>query len=87
MYTGTSVYWCTGTSVYWYTGTSVYWCTGTSVYWFTGTSVHWFTGIIVMHYSNYLTGSDLVDWLHNNVEGFIDRRHARKYAAIMLKVK
>ncbi len=31
-------------------------------------------------------GSDLVDWLHTNVEGFIDRRHARKYAALMLKV-
>lgn len=30
-------------------------------------------------------GSDLVDWLHSNVEGFIDRRHARKYAALMLK--
>ena len=30
-------------------------------------------------------GSDLVDWLHTNVDGFIDRRHARKYAALMLK--
>ena len=30
-------------------------------------------------------GSDMVDWLHSNVEGFIDRRHARKYAALMLK--
>ncbi|KAL5491728.1 hypothetical protein EMCRGX_G017080 [Ephydatia muelleri] len=30
-------------------------------------------------------GSDLVDWLNINVEGFIDRRHARKYAALMLK--
>lgn len=29
----------------------------------------------------------MVDWLHSNVEGFIDRRHARKYAAIMLKVR
>lgn len=27
----------------------------------------------------------MVDWLHSNVEGFIDRRHARKYAALMLK--
>ena len=32
------------------------------------------------------SGSDLVDWLNTNVEGFIDRRHARKYAALMLKV-
>ena len=31
-------------------------------------------------------GSDLVEWLNNNVEGFLDRRHARKYAALMLKV-
>lgn len=30
-------------------------------------------------------GSDLVDWLHTNVDGFIDRRHSRKYAALMLK--
>lgn len=27
-----------------------------------------------------------MDWLHTNVDGFIDRRHARKYAALMLKV-
>ena len=27
-----------------------------------------------------------MDWLHSNVEGFIDRRHARKYAALLLKV-
>ena len=33
------------------------------------------------------TGSDLVDWLHTNVDGFIDRRHSRKYAALMLKVQ
>lgn len=31
-------------------------------------------------------GSELVDWLNSNVEGFLDRRHARKYAALMLKV-
>jgi segment polarity protein dishevelled len=30
-------------------------------------------------------GSDMVDWLHTNVDGFLDRRHARKYAALMLK--
>ena len=27
-----------------------------------------------------------MDWLHTNVDGFLDRRHARKYAALMLKV-
>lgn len=32
-----------------------------------------------------LLGSDLVEWLHTHVEGFLDRRHARKYAALMLK--
>ena len=26
-----------------------------------------------------------MDWLYSNVEGFIDRRHARKCAALMLK--
>ena len=26
-----------------------------------------------------------MDWLNSNVEGFIDRRHSRKYAALMLK--
>ena len=26
-----------------------------------------------------------MEWLNTNVEGFIDRRHARKYAALMLK--
>lgn len=30
-------------------------------------------------------GSDVVDWLHRNVEGFIDRREARKYASNLLK--
>ena len=27
----------------------------------------------------------MVEWLQTNVEGFIDRRHARKYSALMLK--
>jgi len=31
-------------------------------------------------------GSDLVEWLYVNVEGFFDRRHARKYASLLLKV-
>ncbi|KAI0985175.1 hypothetical protein GJ496_000070 [Pomphorhynchus laevis] len=30
-------------------------------------------------------GSDVVDWLYNHVEGFADRRDARKYASNMLK--
>lgn len=27
----------------------------------------------------------MVDWLHRNVEGFVDRREARKYAGNLLK--
>uniref|UniRef100_A0A3Q0TAI5 Dishevelled segment polarity protein 3 n=1 Tax=Amphilophus citrinellus TaxID=61819 RepID=A0A3Q0TAI5_AMPCI len=34
---------------------------------------------------NAFIGSDVVDWLHRNVEGFIDRREARKYAGNLLK--
>lgn len=34
---------------------------------------------------NAFIGSDLVDWLHTNVEGFADRRDARKYATNLLK--
>lgn len=30
-------------------------------------------------------GADVVDWLHQRVDGFQDRREARKYAAQMLK--
>ncbi|XP_024220236.1 segment polarity protein dishevelled homolog DVL-3 isoform X3 [Bombus impatiens] len=30
-------------------------------------------------------GADVVDWLNTHVEGFIDRRDARKYASLMLK--
>uniref|UniRef100_A0A5S6QFB4 Uncharacterized protein n=1 Tax=Trichuris muris TaxID=70415 RepID=A0A5S6QFB4_TRIMR len=30
-------------------------------------------------------GSDVVDWLHCHVHGFVDRRDARKYASRMLK--
>ena len=33
----------------------------------------------------YFPGSDLVDWLHTHVEGFADRRDARKYATNLLK--
>lgn len=34
---------------------------------------------------NAFIGSDVVDWLHAHVKGFIDRRDARKYASLMLK--
>ncbi|XP_049783955.1 segment polarity protein dishevelled homolog DVL-3 isoform X1 [Schistocerca cancellata] len=34
---------------------------------------------------NAFIGCDVVDWLHSHVEGFIDRRDARKYASQMLK--
>lgn len=30
-------------------------------------------------------GADVVDWLNSHVEGFLDRRDARKYASQMLK--
>lgn len=31
------------------------------------------------------SGSDVVDWLFHHVEGFSDRREARKYASNLLK--
>ncbi|GCB72438.1 hypothetical protein scyTo_0006303, partial [Scyliorhinus torazame] len=34
---------------------------------------------------NAFIGSDVVDWLFNHVEGFPDRREARKYASNLLK--
>ncbi|XP_062275954.1 segment polarity protein dishevelled homolog DVL-3 [Scomber scombrus] len=34
---------------------------------------------------NAFIGSDVVDWLHRNIEGFNDRREARKYAGNLLK--
>ncbi|XP_049431556.1 segment polarity protein dishevelled homolog DVL-3 [Epinephelus fuscoguttatus] len=34
---------------------------------------------------NAFIGSDVVDWLHRNVEGFTDRRESRKYAGNLLK--
>ncbi|KAJ9587323.1 hypothetical protein L9F63_019150, partial [Diploptera punctata] len=34
---------------------------------------------------NAFIGCDVVDWLHAHVEGFTDRRDARKYASQMLK--
>ncbi|XP_069466210.1 segment polarity protein dishevelled homolog DVL-1 isoform X2 [Ambystoma mexicanum] len=35
--------------------------------------------------SNAVIGADVVDWLYTRVEGFKDRREARKYASSMLK--
>ena len=35
--------------------------------------------------SNAFLGSDLVEWLHTKVEGFVDRKEARKYAVTMLQ--
>ncbi|KAK5868134.1 hypothetical protein PBY51_009175 [Eleginops maclovinus] len=34
---------------------------------------------------NAFIGSDVVDWLHRNMEGFTDRREARRYAGNLLK--
>ncbi|XP_018372204.1 PREDICTED: segment polarity protein dishevelled homolog DVL-3 isoform X2 [Trachymyrmex cornetzi] len=34
---------------------------------------------------NAFIGADVVDWLNTHVEGFLDRREARKYASLMLK--
>lgn len=34
---------------------------------------------------NAFIGADVVDWLYTHVEGFIDRRDARKYASLTLK--
>nr|QXY82378.1 dishevelled HduDvl [Halisarca dujardinii] len=34
---------------------------------------------------NSFLGANAVDWLFTNVEGFIDRRHAKKYCSLMLK--
>ena len=34
---------------------------------------------------NAFIGSDLVDWLYGRVDGFADRRDARKYACNLLK--
>ncbi|XP_032236444.1 segment polarity protein dishevelled homolog DVL-3 isoform X2 [Nematostella vectensis] len=34
---------------------------------------------------NAFIGSDVVDWLYTHVEGFMDRREARKYACNLLK--
>uniref|UniRef100_A0A8C6P3S6 Dishevelled segment polarity protein 3a n=1 Tax=Nothobranchius furzeri TaxID=105023 RepID=A0A8C6P3S6_NOTFU len=36
--------------------------------------------------ANAFIGSDVVDWLFHHVEGFSDRREARKYASNLLKV-
>ena len=40
----------------------------------------------ISHSTTYCSGSDVVDWLYSHVEGFQDRREARKYACNLLKV-
>jgi len=37
------------------------------------------------YYYYYSLGSDLVNWLFENVDGFVNRNDARKYASSMLK--
>lgn len=41
---------------------------------------------IVFLFISFSSGSDVVDWLYSHVEGFADRREARKYACNLLKV-
>lgn len=36
-------------------------------------------------YDCVCTGSDVVEWLYHHIEGFQDRREARKYASNLLK--
>ncbi len=38
-----------------------------------------------MEIANAAIGSEVVDWLHANVNGFTDRKEAQKYASQMLK--
>ena len=40
---------------------------------------------ILWMYVSVSSGSDVVDWLFHHVEGFSDRREARKYASNLLK--
>lgn len=41
-----------------------------------------FLGLLFL---SLILGADVVDWLYTHVEGFKDRREARKYASSMLK--
>lgn len=40
---------------------------------------------VFKHTFLFCAGCDVVEWLHAHVEGFHDRRDARKYASQMLK--
>lgn len=42
-----------------------------------------FFDIVIIH--SVCTGSDVVEWLYHHIEGFQDRREARKYASNLLK--
>lgn len=41
--------------------------------------------VIVINVVFYILGADVVDWLETHVEGFNERREARRYASQMLK--
>lgn len=45
-----------------------------------------FTHDLTDYHALSYSGSDVVDWLYSHVEGFQDRREARKYACNLLKV-
>ena len=45
-----------------------------------------FLNVYITHVFVCFSGSDLVDWLFTHVDGFTDRRDARKYACNLLKV-
>lgn len=40
---------------------------------------------VMLHVFVLVSGADVVDWLYSRVEGFKDRRDARKYASSLLK--
>lgn len=44
-----------------------------------------YTSIYIYIHINLILGVDVVEWLETHVEGFQDRREARKYASHMLK--
>lgn len=49
--------------------------------------LQWFISwVFISLYTLLFSGSDVVDWLYSHVEGFQDRRDARKYACNLLKV-
>lgn len=40
---------------------------------------------IMLFELSHMSGSDVVEWLFHHIEGFHDRREARKYASNLLK--